>query len=168
MSLSKQTRRRNARVKALQAVYQWDLNLTAGNHPDSEVIEKQFLQTQEMDRSDLEYFSELLNAIPRLSEELDLSLQAGLDRPIEEIDPIERCICRIAAYELAHRLDTPMKVVINEWVEITKKFGADQGHKFVNAVLDKTAASLRPIEQKALTDQQGPDAKSVTVRDGQD
>lgn len=153
MSLSKQARRRNARVKALQAVYQWDLNLTAGNEPDSKVIEQQFLETQQMDRVDHDYFSELLQGVPAQVKELDQHLLTGLDRPIAELDPIERSICRIAVYELANRMDIPLKVVINEWVEITKKFGADKGHKFVNAVLDKSVVALRPLEQgKPATD----------------
>jgi len=141
--------RHNARVKALQALYQWDLN-------DSNVkdIETQFLDTQEMDRVDLEYFSALLHGVPALVDKIDESLATCLDRPVDELDPIERAICRIGAWELIERLELPVKVIINESVEITKKFGADQGHRFVNGVMDKLAGVCRPVEVSALDGKQ--------------
>lgn len=137
--------RHNARVKAMQALYQWDLN--DSNVPD---IEKQFLETQQMERVDMSYFSEILHGVPATVDKLDLALADCLDRAVDSLDPIERAICRIGAWELAERHDIPVKVVINECVEITKKFGADKGHRFVNGVMDKLAGISRPLEVSTL------------------
>lgn len=71
-----------------------------------------------------------------------------LDRPIEEVDPIELAIVRLGAYELKHRLDVPYRVVINEGIELAKRFGGTDGHKFVNSVLDKLSRRLRLAETR--------------------
>lgn len=143
--VSQVQKRHNARVKAMQALYQWDLNQS-----DIADIDKQFLETQDMRRVDLAYFNELLHGIPGMLDTLDASLQPCLDRPMENLDPIERAVCRIGAYELAERHDIPVRVVINECVEITKKFGADKGHHYVNGVIDKLARTSRALEIKAI------------------
>jgi len=135
--------RHNARVKAMQALYQWDL---AGTSLAD--IEAHFLSSQEMSRVDLDYFRELLHSVPKQIDVIDKNLSDCIDRPLEDLDPIERAICRIGAYELTARLDIPVRVVINESVEITKKFGADQGHKYVNGVIDKLAQQVRNLELK--------------------
>lgn len=150
MSISKQSGRRNARAKALQALYQWDLNTSAGNEPVASAIAVQFGESQDLRRVDVDYFQELLEAATSRTAELDRHLVEGLDRNVDELDPIERSVCRLAVYELLERMDVPLKVVINEWVEITKKYGADQGHKFVNGVLDKVGRAIRVVESDAL------------------
>ena len=149
-STSKQAARRKARVKALQALYQWDLNLEAGNDPDAPAIRRQFIDTQDMQGVDQECFDNLLLGSIDTLAELDKSLEDALDRKIVELDPIERSVCRLGAYELAHQLDVPLRVVINEWVEVSKRFGSDQGYKYVNGVMDKLGAQLRALEFKAL------------------
>ncbi|MCP5420073.1 MAG: transcription antitermination factor NusB [Gammaproteobacteria bacterium] len=130
-----------ARRYAMQALYQWQMT-----GQDAAAIFDQFLSEQEMGRADLTYFQELLCQIPLRVTAIDAQLVPFLDRPLEQVDPVERAILRIAAYELAYRPDVPFRVVINEAVEIAKKFGAEQGHRFVNGVLDKTARQLRPQE----------------------
>jgi len=78
--------------------------------------------------------------------ELDNALGAFLDRGMDVVDPIERAILRIAAYELLHRPDVPYRVVINEAIEVAKRFGAEHGHTYINGVLDKAAATWRATE----------------------
>ena len=79
---------------------------------------------------------------------LDASLRPHIDREVSQIDPIERAALRLAAYELGYRPDVPYRVVINEAIEVTKRFGADHGHSYVNGVLDKLAAQLRAVEKR--------------------
>jgi N utilization substance protein B len=133
--------RRKARQRALQALYRWELN------PQSAYdIEQEFLQTQDMQQVDAVYFSELLRKCIAQAESLDLCMAPYLDIATGQLDPVERCILRMSAYELSHRADIPYRVVINEAVDLAKKFGAEQGHKFINGVLDKAAQTLRPHE----------------------
>ncbi len=136
--------RSRARQRAVQALYQWQL--TAQNLGE---IETQFLEDREMGKADLEFFHELLHEVPACLNELDGLLTPLLDRPLDQVDPVERAILRIGSYELKSRLDTPYRVVINEAVELAKIFGGDQGHKYVNSVLDKVARQLRAAEMKA-------------------
>ena len=75
-------------------------------------------------------------------------MKGSLDRDIDALDPIERAVLRIATYELTQCLDIPARVVINEGIEITKRFGADKGHRYINGVVDKLAAEVRPLEMK--------------------
>jgi N utilization substance protein B len=130
-----------ARRRALQALYQWQL---AGQALGD--IEVQFFEEQEMRDVDVEYFRELLHGIPRYLLSLDADLVPYVNIPLAEVDPVERAILRIAAYELSHRLDVPYRVVINEAVVLAKDFGAEQGHRFINGVLDKLAPVKRPVE----------------------
>lgn len=125
----------------MQALYQWDLN-----DSDLRDIETQFLETQEMGRVDIAYFTELLHGVPAHVAKLDTAITACLDRALDDLDPIERAICRIGAYELHERHDIPVRVIINESVEIAQKFGAEQGHRFVNGVMDKLAHQCRAME----------------------
>lgn len=133
-----------ARERAMQALYQWQMT---GELPA--VIDKQFMEEQDMKGVDRKYFSELLREVPRRVKELDAHAEAVLDRTIEQVDPVERAILRIGAYELEKRIDIPYRVVINEMVELAKVFGAEQGHKYINGILDKLAAKLRSIEVNA-------------------
>jgi N utilization substance protein B len=136
--------RSRARRRALQAVYAWQMS---GNRIDG-VID-QFRHEQDMQIADLEYFEELVRGVARLHLELDAAITPYLDREIARVDPIERAALRIAAYELRERIDVPYRVVINEAVETTKRFGADHGHTDVNGVLDKLAAFWRSAEYTA-------------------
>ncbi|NND91477.1 MAG: transcription antitermination factor NusB [Granulosicoccus sp.] len=135
--------RRNARERALQALYQWDVS-------DGQVsqIRQQFLDEQDMSRVDVDYFIQLFNGISHAPQAVDDALATALDRPIAELDPIERNVLRIATFELTRSPDIPARVVINEGIEITKRFGADKGHRYVNGVLDKLATEVRPREMK--------------------
>ena len=91
-------------------------------------------------------FEDVFIGIPDNREELDEFLNPLLDREPSAIDPIEKSLLYLGAYELAHRIDVPYRVVINECVELAKVFGATDGHKYINGVLDKLAKSLRPTE----------------------
>ncbi len=133
--------RNQARRRALQALYQWQL--TGQNVSD---IERDFLEEQDMEKVDIDYFQELLHKIPANVTDLDGHCDSYLDRPISQIDPVEQAILRIGAYELAFRPDIPYRVVINEAVELAKVFGAEQSHKYINGVLDKVAQQLREVE----------------------
>ena len=136
--------RSRARRRALQAVYAWQLSNTAIN----KVIE-QFRNEQDMEVADLEYFEDLVRGVEANLGTLDEALANFLDRDIAQVDPIERAVLRIAAYELRHRLDVPYRVVINEAIETTKRFGSEHGHTYVNGVLDHAAADWRKAEAQA-------------------
>jgi N utilization substance protein B len=133
--------RSRARRRALQAVYAWQMS---GNRIDG-VID-QFRHEQDMQIADLEYFEDLVRGVARQHLELDAAITPYLDREIARVDPIERAALRIAAYELRERIDVPYRVVINEAVETTKRFGAEHGHTYVNGVLDKAARAWRRAE----------------------
>lgn len=136
--------RSRARRRALQALYAWQMS---GNRIEH-VIE-QFRHEQDMQIADVDYFEELVRGVARLHFELDAAIVPFLDREIERVDPIERAVLRLAAYELHERLDVPYRVVLNEAVETTKRFGAEHGHTYVNGVLDKLAAVWRSAEYSA-------------------
>jgi len=133
--------RARARRFALQALYQWDLSGT-----DLRDIRSQFLVEEDFSRADKPYFMELLSEGPKHIDNIDKNISDYIDRPLEQLDPVERAILRIATYELLYRPDIPYRVTINEAVQLTKKFGAEQGHAFVNGVLDKAAHTLRSAE----------------------
>ena len=133
--------RRKARKLVLQALYQWQLSGESLN-----TIEKQFHEHNRMDKVDAEFFHELLHKIPAQIDELDAVSTPFLDRDLSELNPIELIIIRMACYELLKRLDVPYKVVINEALELAKEFGAEEGYKYVNAVVDKVAQQTRAGE----------------------
>ncbi|HOB61231.1 MAG TPA: transcription antitermination factor NusB [Candidatus Competibacteraceae bacterium] len=130
-----------ARRCATQALYQWQLT---GEELTS--IETRFLADQDLGKADLDYFRELVRHIPAQVADIDTVLTPFLDRPIEQVDPVERAILRIGGYELMQHPELAYRIVINEAVELAKMFGAEQGHRFVNGVLDKVARSMRPDE----------------------
>jgi len=138
------TARRHAREYALQAIYQWQLSETPAHE-----IEADFLTHQIRQKTDRAYFSEILNAVIKDPVSLDAEIEPFLDRKITDLDPIELAILRISTYELAKRPDVPWRVVINEALELTKKFGSIEGYKFVNGVLDRIARKLRANEIKS-------------------
>lgn len=133
--------RREARILAMQALYSWHI---AGQSLNE--IEAQFRVDNDFSKVDGAYFHEILHGVPRQKSELDGAFAPLLDRPLEEVDPVELAILRLATYELSNRVDVPYKVVINEAIELAKVFGATDGHKFVNGILDKLAPSLRSAE----------------------
>lgn len=140
----KPSARRNAREYAVQAMYQWQLSAA----PVAE-IELEFLVHHIKEKTDVTYFKELIHAVPELHEELDHEMEPFLvARRIDELDPVELAILRLSIYELLKRLDIPYRVVINEALELTKKFGSVEGFKFVNGVLDQVAKKLRSVEIK--------------------
>lgn len=133
--------RSRSRRRALQAVYAWQMS----NANITKVIE-QFQHEQDMEIADLQYFEDLVRGVAKHHDEFDIQLEKYLDRTLAQVDPIERAVLLIAAYELLHRPDVPYRVVINEAIESAKRFGSDQGHTYVNGVLDKAAADWRSVE----------------------
>ncbi|MBS7457757.1 transcription antitermination factor NusB [Coralloluteibacterium stylophorae] len=136
--------RSRARRRALQAVYAWQISDT----PVVQVLE-QFRHEQDMQIADLEYFEDLVRGVVTHCGDLDAGLVRFLDRPLDQVDPIERAALRIAAYEMQHRIDVPYRVVINEAIESVKRFGAEHGHTYVNGVLDRAALEWRAAEASA-------------------
>ena len=128
----------------MQALYQWQLGGSDLNEPDLE-----FLSAGDERQLDRTYFRELLEEIRSHETELDEMIRPFVDRPLDEVDPVERAILRLGACELAYHLEVPFRVVINEAVELAKVFGAEHGHKFVNGILDKLASRLRRSETRA-------------------
>jgi N utilization substance protein B len=133
-----------ARRCAVQALYQWQI---AGAAP--ETILAEFLSERETDKIDVEYFAELTRDIPRQIAGLRAIIEPLLDRPWERVGPVERSVLLIGAYELKNCLHIPYRVVVNEGIELTKMFGADEAHRYVNGVLDRLARSLREVEVRA-------------------
>lgn len=136
--------RSRARRRALQAVYAWQMS--GASVPN---VIGQFAHEQAKEAADLEYFEDLVRGVDKHQEELDDALAPFLDRDVEQVDPIERAVLRIAAYELRLRPDVPYRVVINEAIEIVKRFGSEHGHTYVNGVLDRAAAEWRSVEVRA-------------------
>ncbi|MEJ2693395.1 MAG: transcription antitermination factor NusB [Candidatus Thiodiazotropha sp.] len=134
-------KRSQARHHAVQAIYQWQV---AGQ--DVRDIANQFLEEQKLADFDVPYFQDLLHGVPAHLSELDELLKPALDRAIESVDPVERAVLRLGAYELRYKPEVPYRVVINEAVELAKVFGAEQGHKYVNGVLDRVAKQARAVE----------------------
>ena len=134
----------------MQGLYEWQMS---GNAPQDILIN--YHQQHDLSKVDRDYFQTLLLGIPNEVQSLDQALVPFLSRPIAEVDPIELAILRLAAYEFIHRLDVPYRVVINEAVELAKTFGGESGHKFVNGILDKVAASTRAAEVKTRSKPKG-------------
>lgn len=133
--------RRAARSLAMQALYQWHM----AGHSLNE-IEAQFRVDNDFSAVDGAYFREILHGVATNKTELDELIEPCLDRPLAELDPVELAILRLSTYELLKRVDVPYRVAINEGIELAKVFGATDGHKFVNGVLDKLAPRLRAAE----------------------
>jgi len=136
-------KRHRARRYALQALYQWQFT----GDPVS-VIEKQFLNDKKKPDADFDYFHDLICNIPNKIDEIDAAFKPFLDREKHELNPVELAILRMASYELLHHLEIPYKVVINEALELAKAFGAVEGYKYVNGVIDKVARAVRTVELK--------------------
>ena len=136
--------RSRARRRALQAVYAMQLSGV-----DARNAIAQFAHEQAHEVADLEYFEDLVRGVERNRADLDAALAPYLDRGVAEVDPIERAVLRIAAYELRQRPDVPYRVVIDEALRTAKRFGSEHGHTYVNGVLDKAAADWRAVEVQA-------------------
>jgi transcription antitermination protein NusB len=130
-----------ARKLAVQALYRWQLN----DSPWQDLVQE-FAVSEDMARADQEYFRGLVEGVCASRAALDAELTGWMDRPPEQLDPVEHAILMIGAHELTHRPDVPYRVIINEAVSLAKRFGATDGHKFVNAVLDRAARAVRPGE----------------------
>jgi transcription antitermination protein NusB len=128
--------RRQAREVALQALYAWQLS---GADPLEEARSN---ESYEKTR----FLEELLQGVRNRAAELEALIKPHLEREFSRLSPVERAILYIGAYELAHHPVTPFKVVLNEAVELGKSFGATDGYRFVNGVLEKIAQQLRPEE----------------------
>lgn len=139
-SKKKLSERQKARRMVLQALYQWQI---AGASVSD--IQAEF-RSYYLGKIDWAYFNQVFPAIPPLARELDEAMGQWLDRDIKDLDPIELCLLRFGMYELLHRIDVPYKVVINEHVELARVFGATDGHKYVNGILDKAARKIRTLE----------------------
>ncbi|WP_456447293.1 transcription antitermination factor NusB [Thiolapillus sp.] len=137
-------KRSKSRSLATQAIYQWQV--TGDNI--GEIING-FLAEHPGADFQIDYFQDLVRGVTTQLDVLDDGLKPLLDRPVEEVDLVERAILRLGAYELLKHPEVPYRVVINEWVELAKTFGADKGHKYINGVLDKLAQALRPVEVAA-------------------
>lgn len=133
--------RHKARRSAVQALYQWQLTQQSPSD-----IESHFLGEHDMEQTDLDYFHHLVREVPRQQHTIDGHIGPYLDRPVPEVDPVELACLRIGAFELEFHPEIPYRVVLNEAVELAKTFGAEHGHKYVNAVLERVAQQLRAAE----------------------
>ena len=137
--LVKPSPRRKARELAVQAVYSWQLSQNSVTD-----IEANFLTDNSSRRFDIEYFQQLFRGVTSTVSELDAAISPHVDRPLDDVDHVEKSILRVAIYELSACQDVPYRVVINEAIELAKSFAADDSHKFVNGVLDKAVKLIRP------------------------
>ncbi len=133
--------RSRARRRALQAIYQWQITGQEGK----EII-AQFLAVQDMNGVDVEHFEKLVRGVSTGKEGLDGAIQEFLDRPFSQVDLMEQVVLRIGAFELLNCPEQPFRVVVDECVDLAHRFGSEQGHAYVNAVLDKAARAWRPEE----------------------
>lgn len=133
--------RQRARRLAMQAVYQWLIADT-----ESAALIEQFLDYDKMEHADADYFRLLLLGVMQHVTELEDAISDALDRPLTQLDPVERAVLSVGAYELFHCPEIPYRVVINEAVELAKTYGATASHRYINAVMDRVAQQARDIE----------------------
>lgn len=146
-----QSRRGLSRRLAVQAIYQWLVNETP-----PEMMIRQFREQPEgLGRADVDYFAELLKGAIAEAPQLTLAFAPHLDRPVAQLDPVEHAILLLGAYELMFRPEVPWKVIVNEAVNLAKLFGAEDGFKFVNGVLDRLARTSRTTEIDGSGDERG-------------
>ena len=132
-----------ARKLAMQALYQWQLT-----QQDALEIQQQYLESEDSAGVDEAHFVELVTRTIAQHEAITGALKPFVDRPIEQLDPVEAAILMIGIYELRSRPDIPYRVVINEGVDLCKRFGATDAHKYINAVLDRAAREMRAAERQ--------------------
>jgi transcription antitermination protein NusB len=133
--------RRRAREFALQGLYHWLLNAQ-----DAGVIDAHMRGVTGFDRADRAHFDAVLHGVIQHSDALRASFAPHLDRTVAELSPIEHAVLLLGSYELAHHQEVPLRVVINEAVELAKDYGGTDGYKFVNGVLDRVANQVRAQE----------------------
>jgi N utilization substance protein B len=141
---SSKSPRRRAREFALQGLYQWRIG-----GADEAAIEAHVSEVAGFDKADGKFFLGLLRGVLNERVSLCQQIQPFLDRSFEELSPIEACVLLIGGYEMQAHPETPYRVIINEAIELAKSYGGTDGHKYVNGVLDKLAAQLRPVEVEA-------------------
>jgi len=129
--------RRRSRELALQALYQW---LLTGD--DAEALCLQAAEKEDYSRADKAHFASLVHGVIERASDLQAALQPFLDRPAQQLSPIEHALLLIGAHELMFAIDLPYRVAINEAVELAKAYGGTDGHKYVNGVLDKLASQV--------------------------
>ena len=132
-----------ARSRARQLIVQSLYQMQIAGHDEAELL-SQFRECPDYERVDQEYFDEVLTAICRNTDKIEERIDKLADRPLAQLDPVERSILLLGFYELQEKPDVPFKVIINESVNIAKRFGAIDGHKYINALLDRAAQELRP------------------------
>lgn len=137
--------RRRARRRALQALYQWQIK---GEEESADALIEQFLGHQDFSNVDQAYFESLLRGVLGSAEDFDSKLEPFMDRPMAHVDQMERVILRLGAFELLERPELPYRVVLDEAIELSHCFGAEQGHAFINGVLDKAARAWRTAEME--------------------
>jgi len=133
--------RTNARKNVVQALYQWQMTGVSVIE-----IERQFREADRLKNVQRSYFSELLQGVPKQLTVIDKALDEFVDRPVAKIDPVERAILRMSIFELLNRRDIPYRVILNEAVSLSKLYGAEDGYKYINGVLDKIAHRYRSTE----------------------
>ena len=129
-----------ARRSAVQALYQWFLT----GEPMTGIISEFERDRKELKKADREYFQEILSGISTNSGALQEALVPFLDRPLKELDPVTRAVLHLGMYELMHQPALPLRVVLNEAIELARMFGAEDSYKYINGVLDRAAQHLRP------------------------
>ncbi len=161
------SQRRVARKLALIAIYQWQMTQNSYEDIYAGLQEDKDLST-DMPKADMAYFQSLTKCAIEKTDEIDAELKPFLDREAKNLDQIERAVLRLACCEMLNHPESPYKVIVNESVNLTKKFGADQAHKFVNGVLDKLGQKLRASEsdqsKKALKKTEASDKKPVNEK----
>lgn len=133
--------RQKARRFALQAIYQWQIAQT----PRGDLL-AQYRAEPEMIRCDSAYFAELVEGVLSHEPDLENLFEQALDRPVNQLDPIERAVLLLGAYELQNHPEIPYRVIINEAVELAKRYGAAESHRYINGVMDRMAQRIREIE----------------------
>ena len=136
--------RARARRRVLQALYQWQLT---GQEPAA--IERQFLADHRLGRMDLSYFSEVFLGVTADVASLDAAFDGYLDRPARTLDPVELALLRLGTFELRERFEVPYRVCIDQAVELAKRFGAEQSHRYINGVLDRVGRDV-PLRRSEL------------------
>lgn len=130
----------SARRAAMQALYSWYISKN-----DLSMIENHYLEERNPNNLDTQYFKLLLNDIPLNQTQLDQSIGKYSSRTIDQLDPIELCILRVASYELIFCHDVPFKVIISEALDLASMFGSETSYKFINSIVDRIAKDCRKI-----------------------
>lgn len=144
MSKSGHWARRRSRRVAMQAVYQWQMTGVA-----LKPLEDEYQRAGSLSKTDEDFFRELVRGVLLRTGELDETLTPVLDRKLDELDRVELALLRLGTFELMHRIDVPYRVVIDEYVELAKDYGAEDSYKYVNGVLDRLALRLRELERSS-------------------